>query len=300
MGNDNGSVSLLGPDLHTPASAFTPYITPFTTRMNKAFPVGNSPWDLFKPAPNQTQLSIHSIPLAFLPSDDDQLFPSLPESIRNARGVSILSAHYLNPDPESHGQKSPTCVVVSVAPPDPLALLPSVNLFSCSRRVEQMFPSSRNSQCRKCWKFGHICHRCPSTLPVCPFCSLAHTKEEHRCPNPSCPKGGNLQLILDCCPSSVACCPNCQEEHSARSRDCPSLPKTAPDKSKVPSRQTQDSIDLAEDQAGPSTVVGSAPGPSPHTPSAPVLPRNAPPPRQRAHRTITNLAPRESGDESLN
>ena len=63
----------------------------------------------------------------------------------------------------------------------------------------------------------------------------------------------------------------------------------------------QDSMDLVEDQAGPSTVLRSAPGAPPHTPSAPVLPRDAPPPRQRAHRaiSITNLAPRETGDESL-
>jgi len=297
--NDRGSVSLLGTDLQTPAFAYTPNFAPLTTRLNKAFPVANSPWVLFKPAPNETPLSIHSIPLAFLPSDDDQLFPSLHESIRNARGVSILSARYLNPDLVSRNEKTATSVVVSVTAPNALALLPSVNLFSRNRRVEQMFPSSRNSQCRKCWKFGHISHRCPSSLPVCPICSLAHTKAEHRCPNPSCPKGGTLQLILNCCPSSVACCPNCQEEHSARSTDCPSRPKTTPDAPKVLSRETQDSMDLAKDQAAPSTVVGSAPGAPPQTPSAPVLPRNAPPPRQRAQRTITKLAPRESGDESL-
>jgi len=162
-----------------------------------------------------------------------------------------------------------------------------------------MFSSSRNSQYKKCWKFGNISNRCPSPLPVCPFCSLAHTKAEHRCPNPSCPKGGNLQPILACCPSSLACCPNCQEEHSARSRDCPSHLTTTPDAPKVLSQQTQDSMDLAEDQAGPSTVLGSAPGAPPLTLSAPVIPRDAPPPRQRAHHTITDLAPRESGDESL-
>ena len=90
--NDKGSVLLLRTDLHTPFSAYTPYFAPLTSRLNKAYPVGNSPWDLFKPAPNETQLLIHSIPLAFLPSDDAQLFPSLHESIHNARGVSILSA----------------------------------------------------------------------------------------------------------------------------------------------------------------------------------------------------------------
>ena len=59
-------------------------------------------------------------------------------------------------------------------------------------------------------------------------------------------------------------------------------------------------MDLTEDQAGPSTVLPSTPGAPPHTPSAPVLPRDAPPPRQRALRTITvtDPAPRQSGDES--
>jgi len=63
----------------------------------------------------------------------------------------------------------------------------------------------------------------------------------------------------------------------------------------------QDSMDLTEDQAGPSTILPPVPGAAPRTPSAPVLPRDAPPPRQRAQRTITvtDLAPRESGDESL-
>ena len=292
-------MSLLGTDLHTPASTYTPYFTPLTTKLNKAFPVGNFLWDLFRPALNQTELSIHSISLAFLPSDDTQLFPSLYESIHNGRGDSILSACFLNPDPESQSQKTATSRVIAVALSNALALPPSFNLFFRNRRVEQMFSFSKISQCRKCWKFGHISHRCPSSQPVCPFCPLTHTKAEHRCPKPACPRGGNLRPILGCCPSSVACCPNCQEEHSACSRDCPSSPKGGPDAPKVPSQQTQDSMDLAEDQAGPSTVVRSAPSAPPQTLSAPVLPRNAPPPWQRAHLTITDLAPRESGDESL-
>jgi len=128
--NDKGSVSLLGTDLHTPASVYPPDFTPLTTRLNKAFRVGNSTWDLFRPPPNETQLLIHCIPLDFLPSDDDQLFPSLDESICNTRGVSILSVRYLNPDPESREPKRATSVVVSVAPPDASALLPLFNLFS--------------------------------------------------------------------------------------------------------------------------------------------------------------------------
>jgi len=146
--NDKGSVSLLGTDLHTPASAYTTYFASLTKRLNKAFPVGNSPWDLFEPTPNETQLLIHSIPLDFLPSDDDQLIPSLHQSIHNARGVSILLARYLNPDPESREQKRATSVVVTVALPDAYAILPSINLFSQNRSVEQMFSSSKTPSAR--------------------------------------------------------------------------------------------------------------------------------------------------------
>jgi len=58
-------------------------------------------------------------------------------------------------------------------------------------------------------------------------------------------------------------------------------------------------MNLPEDLAGPSTILRPAPVAPSHTLSAPVLPRNAPPPRQRARRTVTDLAPRENGDESL-
>jgi len=56
---------------------------------------------------------------------------------------------------------------------------------------------------------------------------------------------------------------------------------------------------LAKDQAGPSTIVRPVPSAPPQTTSAPVLPREAPPPRQRAHRTITDRTPTVSGVESL-
>ena len=297
--NDRGFVSPLGVDLQTTASAYAPYFAPLTTRLNKAFLVGNSPWELFKPAPNETQLLIHSIPLAFLSTNENQLFPSLPESIGNARGISILSAHYLNLNPECHGQKSAISVVVTFALPDADSLLPWINLFSRNRRVEQMFSSPKTRECTKCWKFGHSFHRCPNSLPTSPFCSLAHTKAEHRCPNPSCPMGGNLEPVLSCCPSSVVCCPNCQEGHSAPSGDCASCPKPVPSGPKMPASQTQDSMDLAEDWAGPSMIARPTSEAPLLTPKAPVLSGDVPPPRQRPQQVITDLLPRQSGDESV-
>jgi len=79
--NIRGSVSLLGVDHHTAASAYTTYFTPLTTRLSIVLHVGNSLWELFKHAQHETLLLIHSIPLAFLPTNDHQLFPSLDESI---------------------------------------------------------------------------------------------------------------------------------------------------------------------------------------------------------------------------
>jgi len=142
--NNRGSVSLLGADLHTPALAYATYFASLTTRLNKAFPVGNSPWELFKPTLNETQLLIHSIPLDFLPRNDNQLFLSLHQSIRNAIGVFIHSACYPNPDPESRRQKQSTSIVVTVALPNADTLLPSINLFSWNPILEPMFSSSKS------------------------------------------------------------------------------------------------------------------------------------------------------------
>jgi len=164
--NDTGSVSLFGTDLHSPATAYTPYFAPLTTRLNMAFQVNNSLYDLFKHAPNQTQLLIYSIPLDFLPSDEAQLFRFLHESNRNARGVSILSARYLNLHPESREQKKAIFMVVTVAPPYAYAILPSVNLLSPNRRVEQMFSSSQNLSVRSAGSSATS----PTTFPAhCPF-----------------------------------------------------------------------------------------------------------------------------------
>jgi hypothetical protein len=222
--NDKGSVTLLINDPHTPASSYAPYFAPLSAALNKSFAVGNAPWIQFKPAPNEVQLAIHSLPLEHLPEEDEGLFTSIHESIRNAKGVSILSARYLNPNPVSRAQKSATSIVVSVCPQDAQHVLPSIRLFSQVRKVERAYSSSKNTQCTNCWKFGHHQQRCPQPYPTCPLCSLAHSKSAHRCPNPTCPKGGNIKPILNCCPSSAACCPNCKEDHSARYRDCPARP----------------------------------------------------------------------------
>ena len=52
-------------------------------QLNRSFPMGNSPWLPFRLAPNEVQLAIHSLPIAFLPVDPEERFPSLANSIYN-------------------------------------------------------------------------------------------------------------------------------------------------------------------------------------------------------------------------
>ena len=75
--NDRGSVTLLVSDPATPAAAFAPYFDALSSQLNKSFSVGDTPWLPFRLAPNEAQLAIHSLPLAFLPEDPDEPFPCL-------------------------------------------------------------------------------------------------------------------------------------------------------------------------------------------------------------------------------
>ena len=222
--NDRGSVTLLVTDPAIPAAAFAPYFEALSSQLSKSFPVGDSPWLPFRLAPNETQLAIHSLSIAFLPEDPDELFPSLAESILNSKNIRILAARFLNPDARSREGKTATSVVVSVHPGDVQAMGSSIRLFSRSRTIERAYSSNRYTQCKKCWAFGHVAPTCPSADPTCPISSLNHTRTSHRCPNPTCPGGGNLKATPGCCSSSPPRCVNCGGDHTAVHRDCESRP----------------------------------------------------------------------------
>ena len=187
-----------------------------------------SPWLPFRLAPNEAQLAIHSLPIAFLPEDLDELFPCLAESILNSKNKGILAARYLNPDAQCSEGKTATSIIVSVHPGDVLATGSSIRLFSRSRTVERAYSSNRYTQCKNCWGYGHVAPSCPSTSPICPICSLNHTRAMPRCPNPTCPGGGNLKGAPGCCSSSPPRCINCGGAHTATHRDCDSRPTPPP------------------------------------------------------------------------
>ena len=246
--NSRGALTVVVSDVETPAAAYAPFFDAITSRLNQSFPVGESPWLPFRLAPNEAQVAIHSLPISYLPSEPDDLFDALATSVRNARGVSILSARFLNPNPSSRQGKLATSVAISVRPQDVPTMGSSIRLFSGPRKVTPIVPANRFSLCDNCCQFGHVAQRCTQEHPTCPLCSLHHRKSEHRCPNPVCPKGGNTKPVLACCEVTPAKCANCGEPHSARYCHCVARPvPTAPPPPPQPAPCPEEEMDTAED-----------------------------------------------------
>src|SRR5437868_4189784 len=162
-------------------------------KLNQSFPIGDNPFRPFCPAPNDVQLAIHKLPTAYLPQDPNELCAALAESIRNAIEVPIFNARFLQPDPVKRFNTS--SVVISVSPNDVQKFGSSIRLYSQPRRVEPANSGNRFTQCRRCWRYGHIAIVCKADRSVCPLCSNSHIRSAHRCSNPTCPAGGNLKAV---------------------------------------------------------------------------------------------------------
>jgi len=217
-------------DTAVPAASYAPFFDALSLKLNQSFTVSDNSWLPFRLMPTDLQFAIHSIPLHALPDDNDLLFPHIQSSIYNSKNILIRSAHYLNPDSSSRTSSNRACsVMVHVSPDHPNRMVnpPSVLLYDSNRVVERAYPSSPSTQCRNCWKFGHVKPRCKNPI-TCPFCAGNHSKSKHQCWNLSCPKEGNLWPVLNCCVASPPRCPNCDEDHSARDRDCSTRPIPPP------------------------------------------------------------------------
>ncbi|KAG0122263.1 hypothetical protein HOY82DRAFT_544412, partial [Tuber indicum] len=186
--NARGALTLLARDLHTPATAYAPYYEALTAKINQAYPIGDNPYLAFRLAPNEVQLAIHNLPLAFLPGEQPEMASELTGSIKNAADVTIFSARFLQPDAEIRATKTTTSVVVTVAPADVAKIGKRIYLYSRSREVSLAHSRSNSTQCRLCWQFGHPMPMCKQDQPTCPLCSCSHARSAHRCLNPTCPK----------------------------------------------------------------------------------------------------------------
>ena len=234
--NSNGTVTLLGVDPSTPATDYSPFFPALAARLNKSFPVGTSPWLPFRPAPNENQFAIHGLPLRFLPSDPEGLFVYLKAAILNAKGLTISSARFLNPDPDARALKDASSVVVTTTPEEGKKMGSHIFLLSRKREVKIAHSANKTTRCRNCQRYGHTAPVCKYDHPVCPICALHHRKTEHRCPNPTCPKEGNIRPVANCCSASPPHCANCGGDHPATDPSCPARPRRTQDAPPLPPR----------------------------------------------------------------
>ena len=72
--NDRGSVPLIVVATSVPAASYAPYFEALTTKLNQSLPVGSNPWLPFRLAPTSVQLGIHSLPVDYMPRQDEVLF----------------------------------------------------------------------------------------------------------------------------------------------------------------------------------------------------------------------------------
>ena len=166
-------------------------------------------------------LLMDGLPSKAYSGDDAALCDFLQPSIFNAQSVHITKARFFNHDGGFRLRDKKAFSVMVQVPADDgrtLADLSKILILGGNFVIERANPSSPSKQCNNCWRFGHVKPRCK--IPnVCPLCAGHHTKAEHRCPNPTCPIGGNLKPVLNCCIASPARCPNHFEDHSAGYRD---------------------------------------------------------------------------------
>ena len=153
--NPRGSITLNVTDKATPAASYALYFVSLTRALNQSFPVGDNPWFTLVLAPTAVQLAIHGLPLRFLRQDEEKLFPYIRQAILNHKATPILSARYLNQGGDSRAAKQATSVVITIDPQNVSALTSGVVILSKKRKAELAFSSSRTSQCKNCWRYGH-------------------------------------------------------------------------------------------------------------------------------------------------
>jgi hypothetical protein len=210
-----------------------------TKALNEAAPVGNNPFQSLRCAPTNVDVAIHNIPTFAIPQDKNELTTTMSEAILFAADIQISNARYLKPNPADRAEKKTTSIVISCSPSDAKKIGSSIRLFSRPRKANIMWSANSATQCKKSWAFGHATQGCRQTESFCPLCTGNHSRSEHRCPIPTCPKGGNLKVIPNCCESSSPTCRNCLKNHPATDLECP-VRKSALESAKARQNKTSD------------------------------------------------------------
>lgn len=67
--------------------------------------MGENAWAPCILTPTAVQLAIYTVPLPFLPRDEEALLPYLRQAIHNNKGTPIVAARYLNASRDSRETK---------------------------------------------------------------------------------------------------------------------------------------------------------------------------------------------------
>ena len=143
--NDRGLATLIVTETSVPAASYAPYFEALTTKFNQAYPISIN---ALLP-PTSVQLAIHSLPVDYMPHQDEDLFSYLSNSILNSKDVAISGARFLNPNLQS-GMEIPAYSVVINVEPDPIqTMLLSIYLYGNLRTFEKPYWSSPLTEYQK-------------------------------------------------------------------------------------------------------------------------------------------------------
>lgn len=128
----------------------------------------------------QYAILVHSAPLDFLPRERD-VTETKEEILReNSRVIPDAVILYVGwATQSSKGNKRESSLLVAFDQPSHANKMLRGRFFlrGVALRTELYDPGLRIVQCRKCFFFGHV-ENCCTTLLRCPFCALAHRKEQ--------------------------------------------------------------------------------------------------------------------------
>jgi hypothetical protein len=128
-------------------------------------------------------------------------------------GMSLMNTPNWLTSAESLSSKQHSSIVLSFPTEEMAQLAIRKRLFIAgeSLRVEKLYAASKDTQCSKCLRFGHVTADCQQT-PRCKFCTGSHPTLAHQCA--TCPAKGRI------CPHLKPSCVNCGKPHLATSPGC--------------------------------------------------------------------------------
>jgi len=216
---------LLGAD----SIEYSNYLTPTTTALNAVLPESSQDYMEFRRAPTDSQVGIHGLSLEATSNDEETMLSAMKESLFVAQQVDVITARFLQKDPEIRYPMKYTLVVVSVPTDKVDKITPSVLIHCLYNASVLMWLSNLTKQCKKCYLYGYSKEGCKVTHYICPICAGEYRLKEHKCASPTCPKKGNIKIIADCCPVTQSKCAACGSNHLAYSMECPVKTKTKHD-----------------------------------------------------------------------